>query len=122
MKAKQPLRRFGVNDVTAPTLTAERANRTSVSRTANHVSLVCPVCGIGFTRKAAEAKRHTVSYCCKACAGFAYRKQIEVECRVCGKPFTVKKSYVGHVTCCGEECSSKAKSGKVVGINYAKTT
>jgi len=119
MKAKQPIRRFGVDDVTAQTLTAERSNRTTVSRTANHVSLICPVCGIGFTRKAAEAKRNANSYCSRACAGFACRKQVEVACRVCRKPFTVKQSHVGHVTCCGEECRSNAQSESISAMNVA---
>jgi hypothetical protein len=119
MKAKQPLRRFGVDDVSAPALHSEVANRSKMSRLSGHVSLVCPVCGTGFTRKAAEAKRHAVSYCGKACAGFACRKQQNVVCRVCGKPFTVKNSNVGKVTCCSEECRRKAISECTTAQDFA---
>ena len=119
MKAKQPLRRFGVDDVASPIVCSERSNRTPVRRTASHVSLVCPVCGTTFTRKAAEAKRHAVSYCGKACAGFACRKQVGVTCRVCEKPFTVKESHAGKVTCCSEECRRKAISECTTAMDLA---
>lgn len=120
MKTKQPLRRFGVDDTAAPTVTGEFSNRTTIRRTASHVSLVCPVCGTSFTRKAAEAKRHAVSYCGKACFGFACRKQINVKCRVCEKPFTVKASHVGKVTCCGEDCRRKAISECTSAMDVAR--
>lgn len=118
MKSKQPLRRFGVDDVAAPTPTSEFSNRTQILRTASHVSLVCPVCGTSFTRKAAEAKRHAVSYCGKACAGFACRKQVEVKCRVCEKPYYVKESHVGKVTCCSEDCRRKAISECTTAMDF----
>lgn len=104
MRAKQPLRRFGVDDVAAPDLTAELSNKSAISRKYGHVSLICPVCGISFTRKASEAKRHATSYCGKACAGFACRRQVEVECKACRTLFTVRKSHVGRITCCSEKC------------------
>lgn len=110
MKAKLPLRRFGVDDAIAAPLSAEFSNRTAISRTANHVSLICPVCGTGFTRKAAEAKRNAVSYCSRACAGFACRKQVDVRCRVCSAPFAVKQSHFGRVTCCSSACKKKLLS------------
>lgn len=119
MKAKQPLRRFGVDDVAAQAMAGEFSNRTPLHRTANHVSLVCPVCGTNFTRKSAEAKRNAVSYCGRACAGFACRKQVEVICRICNKQFTVKESHVGKVTCCSKECRSKAVSECTTAMDLA---
>lgn len=110
MKNKLAIRRFGVDDIASPTLLIELSNRTRISRTANYVSLVCPICGVSFTRKASEAKRHAVSYCGKACAGFACRRQVETQCRACQKLFFVKKSHFGRVTCCGEDCRKKVIS------------
>jgi len=119
MKTKLPIRLFGVDDVTYQSVIEERSNRTPVSRTASHISLICPVCGTGFTRKASEAKRHAVSYCGRACAGLASRKQVWVKCRICEKDFSVKESHVGKVTCCGEECSRKAKSESTSIMDFA---
>lgn len=119
MKAKQPIRRFGVDAGIQGQVATELSNRTPLSRTAGHVHLICPVCGTGFTRKASEAKRHAVSYCSRACAGFACRQQVEVACRVCGKPFTVIPSRVGEVTCCGEECRRKAISESTSAMDVA---
>ena len=110
MKKKLPLRRFGVDDIQSPDLIGELSNRTPISRTSNHITLVCPICGVSFMRKASEAKRNVVNYCGKACAGFACRRQVEVECRACKKTFFVKRSNFGRVTCCSEKCRKKVIS------------
>lgn len=119
MKVKQPLRRFGVDDITAPDLSVIASNKTPISKKSGHVSLICPICQTSFTRKAAEAKRHAVSYCSRACAGVACRRQVEVRCVSCDKPFFVKQSHVGHITCCGEECRRKAISQHTTKENIA---
>lgn len=115
MKAKQPTRR-DVSELRAP---IELSNRSVISGVAGYVFLICPICFTGFSRKASEAKRHAVSYCSKACAGYSCRRQVEVSCINCGKPYTVKKCHVGVVTCCGEECRRAVSSKKTTAFNIA---
>jgi uncharacterized Zn finger protein (UPF0148 family) len=110
LKGKQPLRRFGADNMTATKLVMELSARTPLRKTSDCLTLFCPICEIAFTRKASEAKRHSVSYCGRACAGIGCRRQVKVSCRACGAPFTVKKSHVGHITCCSEKCSRTVKS------------
>ncbi len=108
---KQVVRRFD-NDASNLSIEKELANKTPISRTANHVMLACPVCSIQFSRKASEAKRNAVNYCGRGCQGVAQRVQVKVECKVCGAPFTVKKSSFERTVCCSNECARKSQSEK----------
>ena len=108
MKNKIPLRRAG--DTVGVTMVSELSNKTKISGCAGNVSLICPICGIGFERKYSEAKRHDVSYCGRACAGIGCRVQVERECKVCYAKYSVKKSIVDAITCCSKKCKSIAQS------------
>lgn len=117
MKEKQPLRRFGVDDYLSSNLVGEYSNRTPLLNTFGRVNLICPICNISFTRKSCEVKGCLVNYCSRACAGFASRKQVKVECQICSAIFTVKKSAVGKITCCSNVCKSKAASIQLTNRN-----
>lgn len=106
---RKVLRHFDA-DMKGVFLIRELSNKTPIHRSASHIDLQCPICGIMFSRKASEANRHENNYCGRGCASFAQRIQVDVYCRVCGKHFTVKKSMFGHITCCGPECRIKAIS------------
>lgn len=100
---KQIIRRFS-DGLEGVTLIKELSNKAKINRSAGYMDMQCPVCGIMFSRKASEINRHENSYCGRGCAGYACRRQQEVECRACGRKFTVRKSLVGHITCCSEKC------------------
>ena len=104
MKGKQTLRRFDSTAFTPGGLQKECSNKSPLSRSAGRVELACPVCGIKFTRKPSELKRHAVSYCGLGCRGVAQRKQVITKCKSCAMTFYVKKSSLGRVTCCSEPC------------------
>lgn len=103
--------RFSPDMAPGVALAATTSNRTKLCRSAGRVSLVCPVCGVAFERKASEAKKYDVSYCGTACVGVASRRRKLTQCRVCGKEFAVKLSLLGVVTCCANPaCNKQAHS------------
>lgn len=105
----QGLRRF--EDIAPSGMPLKQfGNKTKLNRSAGYITMVCPICGISFDRKASEAARHETSYCGRGCMGYAQRRQVWRECRVCGKSYTVKQSLVDVVTCCSPECRLKAIS------------
>lgn len=100
-------------------LSKQFSNKTPIHRSASHMVLDCPICGISFTRKASEVKRNNVTYCSHACRGVGQRIQEQVSCRICAKMFWVKKSSVGKITCCGDECHRKALSESTTAMDIA---
>lgn len=119
LKKKNELRRFTPETVVYDGIQAEFSNRTKLARSSGFISLTCEVCGTSFTRKASEARRHAHSYCGMACRGAAQRKRVDTSCKICGKPFQVKASHFGRVTCCGPECNRKSKSETTRAMNIA---
>jgi len=109
------LRRFDQDMKVPGGLKKEFSNRTPLVRSASHVRLKCAVCGLEFSRKASEAKRHSTAYCGRACQGIAQRRQVEKTCRVCGAEYTVKQSMCSRITCCGNACKAAlaAEMGRI---------
>jgi hypothetical protein len=117
MKNKLPLRRF--DDIAGVVLEKQLSNKTPLHRSASHMVIECPICGLSFTRKASEAKRNDINYCSRACAGIGSRRQVKCHCRICGKEYSVKQCHVGKVTCCSEDCRIKAISESTSAMNRA---
>lgn len=117
MKKKLPLRRF--DNIFGVVLERQFSNKTPVHRSASHMILECPICGLSFTRKASEAKRNDVNYCGRACAGIGSRRQVKCNCRICGAEYSVKQSHVGKVTCCSKDCRIKAISESTRAMDIA---
>lgn len=106
MRNKQPLRRFD-SIMHGVVLEKELSNKTPIHKSASHVGLICPVCGVHFTRKASEVKRNNVSYCGRGCFGVSQRIQVTVGCKLCGRFFSVKRSLFGVITFCSSDCRKK---------------
>lgn len=102
----KPSRRFDIHNVGKPGIQGQISNRTKL-KSARTVFLTCPICEIEFEREVYAAKIAAVSYCGRACYAASKLRQIEIGCRVCGVPFTIKKSMVGHITCCSPVCKGK---------------
>jgi hypothetical protein len=102
------LRRF--EDIADSRLEIQIGNKTKLHRSKGNIELSCPVCGDIFYRKGCEVKPTVTNYCTVQCNAIAHRKQIAVNCRICGRDYTVKQSMVDVITCCGPECRLKALS------------
>lgn len=108
-KPKLGLRRFN-DDCSAIEIAKGFSNKTAIHRSASMVSINCDFCGLSFCRKASEVKRNAKSYCGFACMGADRRREVSIECRACKKPFRVRQSSFGRVTCCSDDCKRKALS------------
>jgi len=108
-KPKLGLRRFS-DDCSNIELSKSFSNKTAIHRSASMVSINCEFCGLSFCRKASEVKRNAKSYCGVACMGADRRRDVDIECRACKKPFKVRQSSFGKVTCCSEPCRLAALS------------
>jgi len=102
------LRRF--EDIAPGKLERQIGNKIKLHRSKGNIELICPVCGDIFYRKGCETKAAVTNYCSPQCNGFAHRKQVAVNCRICKRTYTVKQSMVGVITCCGPQCRLKALS------------
>lgn len=106
-KPKRTIHRFSA-ECSNVTIGAQLSNKTHISRSAGTMLCTCEVCSIQFYRKASEVKRHAHTYCGRACAGFACRRRVNQNCRMCGKLFIVIASQVNNITCCSDECKRKS--------------
>lgn len=80
-------------------------NKTPLSRVSGTGHFTCPVCGIGFTKPWAWAKRATNVYCGRGCANAAQRVEVETVCRVCGKVEVTNPSIAAWKRTCSAPCS-----------------
>lgn len=108
-KPKLGLRRFS-DDCSSIELSKSFSNKTAIHRSASMVSINCEFCGLSFCRKASEVKRNAKSYCGVACMGADRRRDVDIECRACKKPFKVRQSSFGRITCCSNDCKRKVLS------------
>lgn len=83
----------------------EISNKTPIERKSGKVKLNCAVCGLGFERHAAWAKKAANHYCGVACRIEGSKEQVDTNCVYCGNGFQLKRSNLSRVTTCSRRCS-----------------
>lgn len=68
------------------------------------INKVCPQCNTSFQVTKHEKKR---KYCSRKCANKAKENKVIIQCKICGKNITVKKSMAKKTATCSEECASE---------------
>lgn len=80
------------------------SNQTPLSRVSGMGRFTCPVCGVGFSKPWAWAKRADVVYCGRGCASQGRRIEVEVTCRICSASKVVNPSIAARWRTCSREC------------------
>lgn len=83
------------------------SNQSPLSRVAGMGRFVCPICGVGFSKPWAWAKRAETVYCGRGCAAQSRRIEVEVTCRICAATKTVNPSIAAWWQTCSRECNRK---------------
>lgn len=80
------------------------SNQSAIARVSGMGRFTCPICGVGFSKPWAWAKRVDTVYCGMGCASQARRIEVEVTCRVCSATKIVNPSTAARWRTCSREC------------------
>lgn len=80
------------------------SNQTPLLRASGMGRFTCPVCGVGFSKPWAWAKRAETVYCGRGCAAQALRIEVEVRCRICAATKIVSPSVSAWWRTCSRGC------------------
>ena len=92
-----------------------------INPTRGSTELICSSCGKTFTRPNAHLRAKTLS-CSRECAQKARPKKektmLDKVCKVCEKPFQIRKGYSGTGDYCSIPCLAVARGKKLSGKNH----